>query len=96
MWVWPSVGLENSKIDPKHYDGMDDAVRESLMTVLKERGFEAITRNCRPTSQGDRSADDTLRPAVPHRHFLSTTVRHSANTEFYHMGAAASRDTTTY
>ena len=86
---WGHLSAGGAAVDPRAYDGVNEAVDDGILDTPKVRGLKSITEDCRPTGRRDRSPEDPLVPAAPVRHRLSAYLRHAASTTFCNMIDAA-------
>ena len=76
-WESPENPLE-----PKMYDGIDQAMSEDILGLLAARGIAALGGGGRPLLDAVQGPSEPLRPAAPERHLLSAYLRHSATVRY--------------
>ncbi|CAK0833281.1 unnamed protein product, partial [Prorocentrum cordatum] len=94
---WAARGGAEAAIarDAKQYDGVDDAVADGILDMLRDCGFAALAGRGRPASDLAESASDPLRPEGPEQHLLSKYLQHSAAARYADLlEGAAARDRT--
>ena len=63
-------------LDPRKYDGVDQALAEGLSLMLAAHGISGIGGGGKPVAADQPQATDPFRSAVPEKHLLSQYLEH--------------------
>ena len=81
--------VSSDALDPRKYDGVDQAMAEDILGLLAARGVAAVGGGGRPVADQAMAASDPLRPAAPERHLLSAYLGHTAASDYKALLARA-------
>ena len=78
------------ELNPRSLDGVEQAQRDGIMDMFKQRGIPGLSRTGEPTAASSHA--DPLRPSAPPRHLLSSLLRHAADSKCEELCRGASAD----